>query len=362
MKASLGLSDILARVVAARAVLVRIGIIAVAVAIVAVFAAQWTNWTSGRSRQTTDNAYVRGDITPLSAKIEGIVSVVPVNDFQRVKAGDLLVAITDNDYRARVAQAEADVLAAEASIENIKARKALQKRQLDQAEEQVNAVKADVERSRLEAERQRELVKSTFGTAQRLEVAQADEKRFRAQLARSEADVAAQHTQLAVLDTQESELRAALKAKQAMLDLARINLGYTRVTAPIDGLVGERNVRAGQYVRPGTQLITVIPIDTVWVVANYKETQLARVRPGQRVDIAVDTFPGAIITGRVDSLAPASGSVFSLLPADNATGNFTKVVQRIPVKIVLEPDNALKGQLRPGMSVITTIHTDTPAR
>jgi len=362
MKASFSVSDILARATAARSVLVRIGIIAVAVAIVVVFATQWGYWTSSRSRQTTDNAYVRGDITPLSAKIEGIVGAVPVNDFQRVKAGDLLVAINDDDYRARVAQAEADLLAAEASIENVKARKAMQKRQLDQAEEQVNAVKADVERSQLEAERQRELVKSTFGTAQRLEVAQADEKRFRAQLARSEADVAAQHTQLAVLDTQESELRAALKAKQAMLDLARINLGYARVTAPIDGMVGERNVRAGQYVRPGAQLITVTPIDTVWVVANYKETQLARVRPGQRVDIAVDTFPGAIITGRVDSLAPASGAVFSLLPADNATGNFTKVVQRIPVKIMLDPDNALKGQLRPGMSVVTTIHTDAPAR
>ncbi|TWT10736.1 HlyD family secretion protein [Reyranella sp. CPCC 100927] len=362
MTTSFSLSNILARAAAARGVLVRVGIIAIAVAVVIVFASQWGNWTSSRSRQTTDNAYVRGDITPLSAKIEGIVSAVPVNDFQRVKAGDLLVAITDDDYKARVAQAEADVLAAEASIDNIKARKTMQKRQLDQAEEQVNAVKADVERSRLEAERQRELVKSTFGTAQRLEVAQADEKRFRAQLARSEADVAAQHTQLAVLDTQESELRAALKAKHAVLALARINLGYTEVKAPVDGVVSERNVRAGQYVRPGTQLITVVPIDTVWVVANYKETQLARVRPGQRVDIAIDTFPGEIVTGRVDSLAPASGAVFSLLPADNATGNFTKVVQRIPVKIALDPDNALKGRLRPGMSVVTTIHTDTPAR
>ncbi len=362
MRASFSLRAILQRMTAARGVLVRVGILAVAAAIVVVFASEWVGWTSGRTRQTTDNAYVRGDITPLSAKVEGIVRAVPVNDFQVVKAGDLLVEIVDDDYRARLAQAEADVLAAEANIDNIKARKAMQKRQLDEAEEQINAIKADVERSRLEAERQRELVKSTYGTAQRLEVAVAEEKRFRAQLARSEADLEARRAQLAVLDTEESELRAALKSKQAMLDLARINLGYTKVVAPIDGMVGERNVRTGQYVRPGTQLITVVPLQTVWVVANYKETQLTRVQPGQRVDIAIDTFPGVTISGHVDSLAPASGAQFSLLPPDNATGNFTKVVQRIPVKIVLDPDHALKGRLRPGMSVVTTIHTDAPVR
>ncbi|WP_231712504.1 HlyD family secretion protein [Vineibacter terrae] len=362
MRAPVSLQGILQRMAAARGVLVRGGILAVAVAIVVVFASEWVGWTSSRTQQTTDNAYVRGDITPLSAKVEGIVRAVPVNDFQVVKAGELLVEIVDDDYRARLAQAEADVLAAEASIDNIKARKAMQKRQLDEAEEQINAIKADVERSRLEAERQRELVKSTYGTAQRLEVAVAEEKRFRAQLARSEADLEARRTQLAVLDTEESELRAALKSKQAMLDLARINLGYTKVAAPIDGMVGERNVRTGQYVRPGTQLITVVPLQTVWVVANYKETQLTRVEPGQRVDIAVDTFPGVTISGHVDSLAPASGAQFSLLPPDNATGNFTKVVQRIPVKIVLDADHALKGRLRPGMSVVTTIHADAPVR
>ena len=146
------------------------------------------------------------------------------------------------------------------------------------------------------------------------------------------------------------------------IHVARIQGVPVVVDRSLDGMVGERNVRAGQYVRPGTQLITVVPLQTVWVVANYKETQLTRVQPGQRVDIAVDTFPGVTISGHVDSLAPASGAQFSLLPPDNATGNFTKVVQRIPVKIVLDADNALKGRLRPGMSVVTTIHTDAPVR
>ena len=352
---------ILDRLAASRNLLVRVGILLTAVVIVVVFAGEWVGWTSGRTRQTTDNAYVRGDITPLSAKVEGILRAVPVKDFQLVKAGDLLVEIVDDDYRARVEQAEADVLSAEATIANIKARKAVQKRMVEEAEQQIAATKADVERSSLEAQRQRTLVQSTFGTAQRLEVAVADERRLRALLSRDELDLEAKRTQLAVLDTEESQLRAALKARQAMLDLARISLGYTRVTAPIDGMVGERNVRAGQYVRPGTQLITVVPLDTVWVVANYKETQLTRVRPGQRVAITVDTFPGITISGRVDGLSPASGAQFSLLPPDNATGNFTKVVQRIPVKIVLDTDHGLKDRLRPGMSVVTTIDTDTPS-
>jgi membrane fusion protein (multidrug efflux system) len=152
-----------------------------------------------------------------------------------------------------------------------------------------------------------------------------------------------------------------MKAKRAQLDLANITLGYTRIVAPVDGMVGERGVRAGQYVRPGAQVISVVPLDTVWVVANYKETQLTRVAVGQPASITVDSFPAVTISGHVDSIAPASGSQFTLLPPDNATGNFTKVVQRIPVKIVLDPGNALAGKLRPGMSVIATINTDSKA-
>jgi membrane fusion protein, multidrug efflux system len=338
---------------------VRLGITAIAAVIAVVFALRWDAWVGGRIAQTTDDAYVRADITPLSAKVEGYIRNVVVGDFQRVKAGDLLVQIEDDDYKARVDQAEAAVAGAEAAIENLKSHKAQQHAQIAQAESAVLATQADVERTQLEEVRQRELVTSTYGTQQRLEQAIADQKRLKATLLRGEAELEGQRRQMAVLDTQELQLRADLKAKRAALDLAKITLGYTRIVAPVDGMVGERGVRAGQYVRPGMQVISVVPLDTVWVMANYKETQLTRVALRQRATITVDSFPGTTIQGVVDSVAPASGSQFSLLPPDNATGNFTKVVQRIPVKITLAPGHALSGRLRPGMSVIATIQTDS---
>jgi membrane fusion protein (multidrug efflux system) len=340
-------------------VAVRLGILVIAAAVAVLFMLRWDSWVGARVDQTTDDAYVRGDLTPLSAKVEGYVRKVPVNDFERVKAGELLLEIEDDDYKARVAQAEADVTAAEAAIENIKSRKAQQHAEIADAESAITATQADVERTRLEEIRQRDLVASTYGTRQRLEQATADEKRFAATLARARADLEAQRRQMAVLDTQELQLRADLKAKQALLALAKITLGYTRIEAPVAGRLGERGVREGQYVRPGVQVNSVTPLDNVWVVANYKETQLTHVKIGQRASITIDTFPGVEVTGYVQSIAPASGSQFSLLPPDNATGNFTKVVQRIPVKIVLDRDHALMGQLLPGMSVIATIHTDT---
>jgi len=341
--------------------LVGIGIVAIAAVTAILFATRWDSWVGARIDQTTDDAYVKGDITPLSAKIEGYVSKVAVGDYQPVKAGDLLVEIQDDDYRARVAQAEADLAGAEAAIENLKAHKAEQHSQIDQAQSVIAATQADVDRTKLEAKRQGALLASTFGTQQKVEQAVADEKRFEATLVRNLAELESERRQMGVLDTQESQLRAEMKAKRAQLDLANITLGYTRIAAPVDGMVGERGVRAGQYVRPGAQVISVVPLDTVWVVANYKETQLTRVAVGQRASITIDTFPGVTIWGHVDSIAPASGSQFTLLPPDNATGNFTKVVQRIPVKIVLDPGHALLGKLLPCMSVIATIHTDTKA-
>jgi membrane fusion protein, multidrug efflux system len=339
--------------------LVRLAILVVAGALVVLFTTQWNRWVGLSVRQVTDDAYVRGDITPLSAQVEGYVRRVPVNDFQRVKQGELLVEIEDADYRARVAQAEADLLGAQAAIENLKARKAAQHSQVAEAEDAITATKADVERTRLEAARQRTLLATTFGTRQKVEQADAEAGRFAATLARNQAALDTQRRQLAVLDTQEAQLRAEAKAKQAMLDLAKINLGYTRIVAPVDGMVSERGVRDGQYVHAGTQLISVVPLDNVWVVGNYKETQLTHVAIGQRAQISVDTFPGIVVNATVDSIAPASGAQFSLLPPDNATGNFTKVMQRIPVKLRIGPDNPLAGKLRPGMSVVATILTDT---
>jgi membrane fusion protein (multidrug efflux system) len=348
-----------ARLRRSREILLRLAILAAAGIIVAVFVTQWDRWVGASSRQVTDDAYVRGDITPLSAKVEGYVRRVAVNDFDRVKAGDPLVEIEDSDYQARVAQAEADLLGAEAAIENLKSRKALQHAQVAEAEDAIKATQADVERTRQEAARQRALLATTYGTQQRVEQANADERRFNATLARNQSELDAQRRQLAVLDTQELQLRADAKAKQAALDLAKINLGYTRIAAPVSGVVSERGVRDGQYVHAGTQVIAVVPLENVWVIANYKETQLTNVVVGQGAEIRVDTFPGSVIGAVVDSIAPASGSQFSLLPPDNATGNFTKVVQRIPVKLRLRADNPLAGRLRPGMSVIATILTDT---
>jgi membrane fusion protein (multidrug efflux system) len=286
-----------------------------------------------------------------------------VGDFQLVKAGDLLVEIDDEDYQAQLAQAEADVLGADAAIQNLKARKALQHAEIDQAGSVIAATQADLDRTKLELTRQRTLLATTYGTAQKVEQALADEKRFEATLERNKAELEGQRVQMAVLDTEESQLRAQAKAKRALRDLAKINLGYTKIFAPVVGMVGERGVRAGQYVRAGTQVISVVPLSNVWVTANYKETQLTHVGIGQKAEVTFDTFPGITVTGRVDSIAPASGSQFSLLPPDNATGNFTKVVQRIPVKILLDPGSPLAGRLRPGMSAVATILTDSaPAK
>jgi membrane fusion protein, multidrug efflux system len=338
---------------------VHLTVLVAAAIIVVLLTTQSVRWVGLAVSQVTDDAYVRGDITPLSAKVDGYVRRVAVDDFQRVREGELLVEIEDDDYRARVAQAEADLLGAEAAIENLKARKAAQHAQVAEAEDAIKATQADVERTRLEAARQRTLLATTFGTPQRVEQADAAAERFAATLARNQAELDAQRSQLAVLDTQEAQLRADVKAKRAALDLTKINLGYTRILAPVGGMVSERGVRDGQYVHAGSQVIAVVPLDNVWVLANYKETQLTHVAIGQRAEIRVDTFPGIVITAMVDSIAPASGSQFSLLPPDNATGNFTKVVERIPVKLRIAPDNPLAGKLRPGMSVIATILTDT---
>jgi membrane fusion protein (multidrug efflux system) len=343
----------------AREMIGRIVVLVVAIGVAVLFATQWDRWIGDSTRQVTDDAYIRGDVTPLSAQVDGYVRHVAVDDFQHVKAGDSLLEIDDADYRAKVAQAEADLLGAQAAIDNIKARKETQHAAVAEAESTVNATQADVTRTQEEADRQRALLATTFGTQQKVEQAVADQRRLAATLARNQAELDSEKRQFAVLDTQESQLRAEAKAKQAALDLAKINLGYTRIIAPVAGEVSERGVREGQYVHAGTQVISVVPLDNVWAIGNYKETQLTHVAIGQRAEIRVDTFPGVVIKATVDSIAPASGSQFSLLPPDNATGNFTKVVQRIPVKLRIGPDNPLAGHLLPGMSVETTILTDT---
>jgi membrane fusion protein (multidrug efflux system) len=337
---------------------IRLTILLVAAAIAAFIMTHWDAWVGARVRQTTDDAYLRGDITPVSAKVEGYVRSVAVRDFQRVQAGDLLIEIDPAEFRAHVAQAEADVLEAEAAIGNLQSRKLLQQANIAEAESAIAVTQADVDRTKLEAKRQSTLLSTSYGTPQKVEQATADQRRFEATLASNRAALDGQRRQMGVLDTEEIQLRAEAKAKRAILDLAQINLGYTRIVAPADGMVGERGVREGQYVHVGTQVIAVVPLRNVWVIANFKETQLTHVAIGQKAEVTVDTFPGTVVTGHVDSIAPASGSQFSLLPPDNATGNFTKVVQRIPVKIVIDSAGSLAGKLRPGMSVVATIITD----
>jgi len=400
----------------------------------------WNRWVGGGGTQKTDDAYLRSDITPLGTKVSGTVQSVAVDDYQRVKAGDLLVQLKDDDFKAQVAQAEAEAAAAHAALESNAKQKQLQaakimqaraglegaKADLAQAQAAVEAAKADVanaqagvhqaqakipdaqanieaaaaqaEQSLLERRRQEALVNEGSATKQNLEQVVANQERFaaalnsrkaeltqthdavessKADLTKARAQVAlrqseqqranaeissksaeldAQKKQSAVLDAQESQLKAALDAKEAALQVAQANLQYTRIVAPTDGIVGERKVRAGQMVSPGTQVISLVD-NTIWVQANYKETQLRHVARGDEAEVTVDTFPGLVLRGHVEEISPASGSQFALLPPDNATGNYTKIVQRIPVKIVLDIDPAMADRLRPGMSVITAIKT-----
>jgi membrane fusion protein (multidrug efflux system) len=321
-------------------------------------AAEWDWWVGSARLQTTDDAYLHADLTPLAARVPGYVRRVLVDDFQRVKAGDLLVEIEDDDYRAQVRQAEGNVANAAVAIATIEQQKKLQQALISQAEAMVAASEADVTRYHLETVRQQTLLATGIaGTRQTVEQAVDNEKRAEATLALNFAQLDQQRQQVNVLDSQERQAEATLQVQRALRDLAQINLGYTRITSPVDGMVSERRVQAGQYVNAGTEVISVVPLPHVWVIANYKETQMTRVRIGQPARVTVDTFPGTVLHGHVDSWSPASGAQFSLLPPDNATGNFTKVVQRIPVKIVLDPDPAVDDLLRPGMSVIATIDT-----
>jgi membrane fusion protein (multidrug efflux system) len=341
---------------------IRIFIVVLAVVLIGVVAIDWNVWVSSTILQATDDAYLQADITPLAAKSPGYVRSVPVQDFQKVKAGDLLVEIVDDDYRAQLDQAQSNIETGEGAIENIEQQKFVQQALVQQAEATIEATRADLTRYHLETVRQQNLLVTKYaGTEQLVEQAVDNEKRTEATLALNQAQLAQQRQQLNVLDSQEKQANAALKAQQAARDLAKIALRYTRITAPVDGMVSERQVRPGQYVSVGTQVIALVPLPSVCVVANYKETQMTRIRLGQPARVTVDAFPGAVLRGHVDSWSPASGAQFSLLPPDNATGNFTKVVQRIPVKIVLERDPSLGDLLRPGMSVIATIDTSSPA-
>jgi len=330
----------------------------VAFAFIAVATLRWNAWVGDAAIQTTNDAYVRAELTRLSSRVAGEILTVAVNDFQRVKAGDLLTQIDPADYQAQVAQAEASVAAAQAALDNLNNQVELQYATIAQAEaQQVSAAAQEVE-ARQEQERQQSLSQTESGTRQRFEQATAALAKAQADVRASRAVIAAQRHQLEVLAGTKKQRSADVLGAQAALASARLKLGYTKIVAPFDGVVGERQVQPGDYVNIGSNLINVVPLPNVYVIANYKETQLTRVQPGQSVDIAVDSFPSERLRGRVERVSPASGSQFALLPPDNATGNFTKVVQRIPVRISLDKNQPLLERLLPGMSVVTNIHTD----
>jgi membrane fusion protein, multidrug efflux system len=325
---------------------------------IALATVRWDAWVGSFVIQTTDDAYVRAETTQLSSRVAGAVLVVTVKDFQRVKAGDLLIQIDPADYVAVVDQAEAAVIAAQATFDNVANQIELQYATIAQAEAQQVSANAQEVETGLEQERQKSLEQTDAGTRQKLEQATAAYARAQADVRASRAVIAAQRHQLEVLAGNKKERAADIAAAKATLSAAQLKLGYTKIVAPFDGVVGEREVQPNDYVNIGTNLINVVPLPNVYVIANYKETQLTRVKPGQTVDVTVDTFPDHVLHGRVERIAPASGSQFALLPPDNATGNFTKVVQRIPVRIQFDKGQPLLEQLLPGMSVITRIHTD----
>jgi membrane fusion protein (multidrug efflux system) len=297
-------------------------------------------------------------VTPLAAKVSGYVAAVAVNDYQIVHKGDLVVEIEASDYRDQLQQAGASLVAAQATLANIANQKDVQRSLVRQAEATIQATVADLQRYGLEAKRQRDLLQTRLaGTRQLVEQADANEKRTTAQLSLNNAQLDQQKALLASLDVQEKQLEAQTRVAEAQAALARNNLDYTRILSPADGLVSQRQVRPGQFVNVGTQVVAVVSLPNVWVIANYKETQMTNVRLGNPAHITVDAFPDLILTGHVDSWSPGTGSIFTLLPPDNATGNFTKVVQRVPVKIVLDRNPALGTLVRPGMSVEATIDT-----
>jgi len=318
---------------------------------------RWNRWESNAHIQTTDDAYLQSDLTPIAAKVAGYVRSMPVQDFERVHAGQLLVQLVDDDYRATVNQLTASVAAASAQIETLKAQRALQDANIDAAKATIAATTANVEQNARDLTRQHRLLETGSSSTEAAEKLQTTRAQLEAQLAQNRAQEAAAARQLQVLAAQESQAQATLAAQTASLEIAKINLGYTSIVAPQDGVIGQRQVKPGQFVPVGGQVTSLTPLPNVWVIANYKETQLTHMGVGQKAGIKVDTFPGHTLKGHVLAFAPGSGQQFSLLPPDNATGNFTKVVQRVAVKIAIDDAAGLAERLRPGMSVVATVET-----
>jgi membrane fusion protein (multidrug efflux system) len=322
----------------------------------------WDYWTVGQYLVSTDDAYVKADNTTVAPKVSGYLHEVLVGDNEPVKAGQVVARIDQRDFIVALDQAKADVAAARAAIQSKQAQLDVQQAVIDAAKATVDVDQATANFAAQENKRYTDLAATGYGSVQNAQQAQSRIAGAQAAIARDTANLASALKQVDLLKAEIVQANAALARTEALQRQAQLNFDYTSIIAPVDGIVGNRSLRTGQFVQAGTQLMSVVPVAGAYVVANFKETQLTHVHEGQAVDIAVDMFPGQLVHGHVDSLAPASGQEFALLPPDNATGNFTKVVQRIPVKIALDRSNDSLIELRPGMSVIPTIETRTQAR
>jgi membrane fusion protein, multidrug efflux system len=340
----------------------RAAIFLLALGALVVITTRWNRWESNARAQTTDDAYLQSDLTPIAAKVSGYVRSMPVQDFERVHAGQLLVQIVDDDYRATVDQLTASVTAAQAQIQALKAQQGLQAANVDATKATISATTANIEQNARDLTRQHRLLETGSSSTEAAERLQTTHAQLAAQLEQNRAQESAAARQLQVLSAQEAQAQAALAAQKASLALAKLNVGYTSIVAPQDGVLGVRQVKPGQFVPVGGQVTSLTPLPNVWVIANFKETQLTHMAVGQKARIKVDTFPGRVLQGHVLAFAPGSGQQFSLLPPDNATGNFTKVVQRVAVKIALDDTDGLTDRLRPGMSVVATVETREDGR
>lgn len=314
-------------------------------------------WNAARFNERTDDAYVGGDVTVIAPKVAGFIAKIYVLDNQPVHAGDLLVKLDDRDFVAAVARAEASVAVQRATLENIEASRRLQESVVAQAQASVAFAEADLVRTHQDEVRFRNLLKTGAVSAQDFDRAAADYKKGIAAVNRARAGVAAAERELEVIETRKQQTQAALEQANAERDLARLNLSYTELRAPIDAVVGNRSAKTGAYATIGSQLISLVPARGLWVDANFKESQLETIRPGSPATVHVDSISGKTFRGHVVSIAPATGAQFSILPPENATGNFTRIVQRVAVRIALDDEAEARGQLRPGLSVIATVDT-----
>ena len=324
-----------------------------------IFGMHW--WTVGRFLESTDDAYVGGDVTVIGPKVPGYITELKVVDNQFVHAGDLLVKIDDRDYIAALNKAEGAVAAEQALLANLDATEQMQHAVVSQAKAGIDAANAETVRSRDDQVRYQVLSGRSAVSVESFQRADATYKTAQANGAKAQASMLASQRQLDVISTQKQQARAALEQAKAERDMARLNVGYTELRAPVDGVIGNRRARVGAYAAAGTQLLSVVPATGLWVDANFKEDQLQHMHPGQAVTIEADVLPGQIFHGHLDSLAPATGSQFSVLPPENATGNFTKIVQRVPVRVYLDGKDGHLGKLRPGLSVIAEVDTKADA-